>query len=93
MLRDASVGRSAGTEYVIRLVAAVVSDNPYHTSADIADAKEQTVVRGILLEYYPDGNLEDTLSVVIRHMSNTTDGRREYASVYSTKGGRRSAAG
>lgn len=45
-------------------VAAVVSENPYRTSADAADTEEQTVVRGILLENHSNGNLEDALSAV-----------------------------
>ncbi|KAJ9148836.1 hypothetical protein NKR19_g5829 [Coniochaeta hoffmannii] len=64
VLRDSNMDMNAGIEHIVRLVAAVVSDNPYRTSADAGDAGEQTVLRGILLEYHRNGNLEGALSAV-----------------------------
>jgi serine/threonine protein kinase len=52
--------RMRGRKGVVRLVAAVVSDNPYRT----AKAKEDdnpTSLQGILLEYHPNGTLQNTL--------------------------------
>jgi hypothetical protein len=50
--------RLRGTKGVVQLVAAVISDNPYRTFNTI---KNDTVLRGILLEYYPNGTLYDIL--------------------------------
>jgi hypothetical protein len=52
--------RMRGKKGVVRLVAAVVSDNLYRT----AKAKEDdnpTSLQGILLEYYPNGTLQNAL--------------------------------
>jgi serine/threonine protein kinase len=52
--------RMRGSKGVVRLVAAVVSDNPYRT----AKAKEDdnsTSLQGILLEYHPKGTLQNAL--------------------------------
>ncbi|RDL37627.1 Uncharacterized protein BP5553_05060 [Venustampulla echinocandica] len=48
-----------GTKGVVRLVAAVVSKNPYQTAETVGNTP--TVLRGILLEYYPNGTLLDAL--------------------------------
>ncbi|KAB5549419.1 kinase-like domain-containing protein, partial [Coniochaeta sp. 2T2.1] len=45
----------------IQRIPPSVSDNPYRTSTDTADTEQQTVVRGILLEYHPNGSLEEAL--------------------------------
>ncbi len=42
----------------------MVSHSPSLTLAEAADVEEQTVVRGILLKYHPNGSLEDALSAV-----------------------------
>jgi serine/threonine protein kinase len=52
--------RMRGSKGIVRLVAAVVSDNPYRT----AKAKEDdnpTSLQGILLEYHPNGTLQSAL--------------------------------
>jgi hypothetical protein len=52
--------RMRGSKGVVRLVAAVVSDNPYRT----AKAKEDdnpTSLQGILLEHHPNGTLQNAL--------------------------------
>lgn len=62
LLRDTNTDdNTGGAKHIVRLMAAVVSDNPYRTSTDRADAEQQTVVRGILLEYHPNGSLEEAL--------------------------------
>ncbi|KAK4242729.1 kinase-like domain-containing protein [Achaetomium macrosporum] len=53
LLRDNSVG-------IVRLIAAVVSSNPYQTS-ELGEAGDPIVLRGFLLEYHPNGTLEDAL--------------------------------
>jgi serine/threonine protein kinase len=55
--------RLRGTEGVVQLVAAVVSDNPYRTSNTM---KNDTVLRGILLEYHPNGTLHDVLQTALQ---------------------------
>ncbi|KAF2191720.1 kinase-like protein [Zopfia rhizophila CBS 207.26] len=61
-----------GTKAIVQLVAAVVSQNPYQTSqpaeaygtaeaTETIKVKSQTVLRGILLEYHPNGTLGDAL--------------------------------
>lgn len=63
LLRNANTNDDTdGGKYVVRFVAAVISDNPYRTSIDGADAEQQTVARGILLEYHTGGSLEEALS-------------------------------
>ncbi|KAH8166900.1 hypothetical protein CIB48_g1362 [Xylaria polymorpha] len=47
-----------GTEGIARLVAAIVSKNPYQTTDE---EKSTTVLRGILLEHYPNGTLKSAL--------------------------------
>lgn len=47
-----------GNPYIAQLRAVVVSTNPYQTKATACD---QPVLRGILLEYYPGGTLEQWL--------------------------------
>jgi hypothetical protein len=49
-----------GTEGIVQLVAAVISENPYRTAKIIKD-DSSTVLRGILLEYHPYGTLRDVL--------------------------------
>ncbi|OAF60325.1 hypothetical protein VC83_03529 [Pseudogymnoascus destructans] len=49
-----------GIEGVAQLVAAVVSGNPYQT-IKTSKVDNQTVLRGILLEYHSNGTLEDVL--------------------------------
>ncbi|KAF4637061.1 hypothetical protein G7Y89_g1014 [Cudoniella acicularis] len=49
-----------GTEGIVQLVAAVISENPYRTAKIIKD-NAPTVLRGILLEYHPYGTLQDVL--------------------------------
>jgi hypothetical protein len=49
-----------GSKGVVRLIAAVVSNNPYQT----AKAKEDdnpTSLQGILLEYHPNSTLQNAL--------------------------------
>ncbi|TAQ89034.1 hypothetical protein B7494_g2612 [Chlorociboria aeruginascens] len=52
-----------GTEGVVQLVAAVVSKNPYHTGNTIEN-DTSIVLRGILLGYYPNGTLQDALTLL-----------------------------
>jgi len=47
-----------GAYGIVGLVAAVVSQNPYQT---IKDAKTPTVLRGILVDFHPNGTLENAL--------------------------------
>jgi hypothetical protein len=62
LLRDGNTDdNTGGAKHIVRLMAAVVSDNPYRTSTDRADTEQQTVVRGILLEYHPNGSLKEAL--------------------------------
>lgn len=49
-----------GSKYFVQLVAVVVSSNPYPT----AETDGSLVVRGLLLEYHPNGTLEDALRSV-----------------------------
>ena len=49
-----------GSEGVVRLTAVVVSDNPYRTTATIENDLP-TSLQGILLEYHPNGMLQNTL--------------------------------
>ncbi|CAK7275542.1 hypothetical protein SEPCBS57363_006746 [Sporothrix epigloea] len=46
-----------GRDHIVRLIAAVVSDNPYSSTPD-ANGQTSRVLRGILLEYHPAGTLE-----------------------------------
>ena len=61
-----------GVEGIVQLVAAVVSRNPYQTVQDVEDShtiqingfrkfKPQVVLRGLLLEYHPNGTLKYAL--------------------------------
>ncbi|KAK3332877.1 kinase-like domain-containing protein [Cercophora scortea] len=52
-----------GTEGIVRLVAAVVSKNPYQTSTESNQENNNAtkVLRGILLEYHPNGTLQEVL--------------------------------
>ncbi|KAK3693127.1 kinase-like domain-containing protein [Podospora appendiculata] len=52
-----------GTEGIVRLVAAVVSKHPYQTRTGLnrETSNAEKVVRGILLEYHPNGTLQDAL--------------------------------
>jgi hypothetical protein len=60
LLRERNTDDSTGgAKHVVRLVAAVVLNNPYRTSTDRTDAEQQTVIRGILLEHHPNGSLEE----------------------------------
>ena len=45
---------------VVQLIAAVVSPNPYHTAETDEDGNP-AVLRGLLLEYHPNGTLQDAL--------------------------------
>ncbi|KAL2191829.1 kinase-like protein [Thermothelomyces heterothallicus CBS 203.75] len=45
---------------IVQLVAAVISQNPYQT-AQTGKENDSNALRGILLEYHPNGTLEDTL--------------------------------
>ncbi|KAJ8124728.1 hypothetical protein O1611_g8913 [Lasiodiplodia mahajangana] len=47
-----------GTEGIARLVAAVISENPYQTTNG---QDSTTVLRGVLIEYCPNGTLKDAL--------------------------------
>ena len=49
-----------GNEGIVRLAAAVVSDNPYRTTAAIEN-NPPTNLQEILLEYHPNGILQDAL--------------------------------
>jgi serine/threonine protein kinase len=57
--------RLRGTEGVVQLVAAVVSDNPYRTSNTMKN-DTPAVLRGILLEYHPSGTLHDVLQTALQ---------------------------
>jgi hypothetical protein len=46
-----------GNKRIVQLVAAVISNNPYQTR----DSGAAPVLRGILLEYHPNGTLHDAL--------------------------------
>jgi serine/threonine protein kinase len=52
--------RMHGNEGVVHLVAVVVSDNPYRTTKATGD-DPPTGLQGILLEYHPNGMLQDVL--------------------------------
>ncbi|KAK4040606.1 kinase-like domain-containing protein [Parachaetomium inaequale] len=45
---------------IVQLVAAVVSTNPYQTAA-LGAGSDSVVLRGLLLEYHPNGTLQDAL--------------------------------
>ncbi|EAS27457.2 serine/threonine protein kinase [Coccidioides immitis RS] len=45
---------------IVQIIAAVISKNPYQTTPG-TDSSNQTVLRGILLEYHPKGTLFDAL--------------------------------
>jgi serine/threonine protein kinase len=49
-----------GTSSVVQLVATVVSNNLYQT-AETPKNETPTILRGILLEYHPNGTLQDAL--------------------------------
>ncbi|KAI0103388.1 kinase-like domain-containing protein [Nemania sp. FL0031] len=55
-LRNLQLFRS--TEGIAQLVAAVVSENPYKTTNEQDSIR---VLRGVLIEYYPNGTLKDAL--------------------------------
>lgn len=48
-----------GNKHVVRLVAAVVSDNPYQTT--VTEDHPFASLQGILLEYHSNGTLQDAL--------------------------------
>jgi len=48
------------TSSVVQLVAAVVSNNLYQT-AETPKNETPTILQGILLEYHPNGTLQDVL--------------------------------
>lgn len=52
--------RMHGNEGVVQLIAVVVSDNPYRTTKAIED-NPPTSLQGILLEYHPNGTLQNVL--------------------------------
>jgi hypothetical protein len=52
--------RLRGTKGVVRLITVVVSDNPYQTANTIKD-DTPAVLQRILLEYHPNGTLQDAL--------------------------------
>lgn len=52
--------RLRGTEGVVQLVAVVISDNPYQTAKTKND-DSRAVLQGILLEYHPNGTLQNAL--------------------------------
>ena len=52
--------RMRGSEGVVQLIAAVVSDNPYRTTKAII-GDPPTSLQGFLLEYHPNGTLQDAL--------------------------------
>src|SRR5947207_2391537 len=63
MPRDTEVRnleRMRGSEGVVRLIAAVVSDNPYRTAKAI-EGDPPTSFQGILLECHPSGTLQNAL--------------------------------
>jgi serine/threonine protein kinase len=49
-----------GSKGIVRVIAAVVSDNPYRTAKAIED-DTPTSLQGILLEYHPNGTLQNVL--------------------------------
>ncbi|KAK4113929.1 kinase-like protein [Canariomyces notabilis] len=49
-----------GATYVVQLIAAVVSTNPYRSSREDGD-DDSRVLRGLLIEYHPNGTLADAL--------------------------------
>ncbi len=49
-----------GAKFIVQLVAVVVSTNPYQTAREDGD-DDPLVLRGLLLEYHPNGTLEDAL--------------------------------
>jgi hypothetical protein len=53
-----------GVSTIIQLVALVVSDSPYLTSAQ---SKSRKVLRGILLEYHSGGTLQDVIDNGVFH--------------------------
>ncbi|KAK8029436.1 hypothetical protein PG993_010727 [Apiospora rasikravindrae] len=57
-----------GTENIVKLIAAVISENPYQTTDEEGST---TVSRGILIEHHPNGTLKDALHDPKRQM----DGR------------------
>ncbi|PGG95927.1 serine/threonine protein kinase [Polytolypa hystricis UAMH7299] len=55
-----------GNRFIVQIVAAIVSKNPYRTSrtdeaSNITEDTSPTVLRGILLHYHPKGTLSDAL--------------------------------
>ncbi|KAB5527932.1 kinase-like domain-containing protein [Coniochaeta sp. 2T2.1] len=50
------------SQYIVRLVGVVVSSNPYRT----ADTDGSLVLRGLLLDYHPNGTLADALQAADR---------------------------
>jgi serine/threonine protein kinase len=51
-----------GSNGVVQLIAVVLSNNPYQTTKPL-QSETPTVLRGILLEYHPNGTLQDALDV------------------------------
>jgi hypothetical protein len=49
----------SGNKNIIQLVAAVVSISPYQTAEH--DTNKPPILRGILLQYHPNGTLHDAL--------------------------------
>lgn len=49
-----------GATFVVQLIGVVVSTNPYRTAREDGD-DDILVLRGLLLEYHPNGTLEDVL--------------------------------
>ncbi|KAI0968718.1 kinase-like domain-containing protein [Xylaria arbuscula] len=54
---------------IVRLVATVSSENPYHTLQSTRATECTTVLRGILLEYHPNGTLYDALQSPQRYVA------------------------
>ncbi|TVY44213.1 hypothetical protein LSUB1_G002329 [Lachnellula subtilissima] len=54
--------RMHGNKGVVQLIAIIISHNPYRTTKAIRD-NTPTSLQGILLEYYPDGMLQDALKI------------------------------
>ena len=59
--------RLRDSENVVKLVAAVVSDNPYRTTKATEDDTPDSL-QGILLEYHPNGTLRTALQLRKPHV-------------------------
>ena len=64
-LRVLEMLHSTTAEGIVKLTGVVVSENPYQTTKD----DSSKVLRGILLEYHPNGTLEEALASARRDTS------------------------